>query len=449
MKQPYIKDFFDLTIGPDYVPGWVIWEAIREFIQNGLDGEKDGYPLTITRGSGGTVVISNKGAMLKPEHLVLGKTNKRNNDEYLGINGEGFKLGMLALCRMAKDAGRETACVIHTGSETWTPVIHFSERYNTEIIRVNVSSRVDDGFLRVEIHGVTLTDWLKVQQRVLLFQDYGKKTSKVGEMLTNPEHADKLYCKGLWVCDLPQKGHYGYNLMKVKLDRDRKLPDDYSLKDNIAGVLKDLCLKDQISEEEILDMLNTTHSIECTALAYYTYAGSDSEFRAKIAAAWLRINGKTTIPVVNQEEAAMCASIGRLGLTVSRLLKDFLGDYVGSFSEVKIEAELGVQKVYDRSELTERELFVINKCDELGKKSSTEAYTLEIVEFNMPRIVGKCQGSTVMIAKRLCSDTISFLDTFIHELAHLPGHLDLQAGHIDEATRIAARMIFACREDMI
>lgn len=448
MKIPYIKDFFDLTIGPDYVPGWVIWEAVREFIQNGLDGEKDGYPLTINRGLNGTVVISNKGALLKPEHLILGKTNKRNDDEYLGLNGEGFKLAMLALCRLAKEAGRDTACVIHTGSETWTPVIHFSTRYNTEIIRVNVSTRVDDGYLRAEIPGVSLTEWTKIQQRVLRFSAYDKIVTPVGELLTSSEQSNKLYCKGLWVSDLPNPSKFGYNLTKVKLDRDRKLADDYSLKTNISDVIQSLCLKDEISDETVLELLSDPKCIECTSLAYYGCGYGLDEFKAKIGRAWKRIHGERSVPVVSPEEAATCASIGRQGVTVSRILKDFMGEYVDSFANIKLEAELGVKKVYLDSELDERERHIISICNGLGKEATKHAYSLSIVDFNMPHIVGMRQGSIIKISKKLCCDAIAFLDTLIHEIAHLPGHKDLEKGHIDEATHIAARMIYISRKDL-
>lgn len=104
----YCKKFFDLTIGPDYVPLWGIWEATREFIQNALDGAQDGYAFDIHRGQNGTVVIRNKGAVLLPRHLILGQTSKAGG-EYRGQYGEGFKLGMMALCRIAKSIGREIA----------------------------------------------------------------------------------------------------------------------------------------------------------------------------------------------------------------------------------------------------------------------------------------------------------------------------------------------------
>jgi len=443
-----IKDFFDLTIGPEYVPSWSNWEAIREFIQNALDGIDDGFPMMIHRGSNGTIVIKNQGAVLKPEHLILGRTSKAGGS-YRGQYGEGFKLGMMALCRQAKENNLEHALFIHTGNETWVPTIHFSTKYNTDIIRVNVYNRVDDGHLIVEIPNIDLPKWLEFQDRVLYFGLQQKHSSKFGEMLLDSKYAGNLFCKGLWVGKLPYTSTFGYNLSNLKLDRDRKMADIYDVRHEISSLLAELTLENKITSEQIMEFLDKEGTIEQQALINsHNYSNIFYEFQDKMAEYWTSLHGKDTVPVISDTEVSMCASIGTPYKTVSPSTAKFLKEInVPQFSSLKGKIALAVSKIYDEDELSSEELEIINKSKKLIQPLidtyRLAKFTLEIVDFQSTSTEGSCDftNNRVRISKNKITSMSKFLDIFIHELAHLSGNLDLTKGHIDEATAIAALII--------
>lgn len=443
--------FFDLTVGPGYVPDWKLWEVCREFIQNALDGEDDGFPFDIQRGSNGSVLIRNKGAVLLPKHLIFGETSKVGGN-YRGEKGEGAKLAMMAICRIAKAEGREWGCAIHTGDESWYPSIHNSEKYDTEIIRVNVRPRKPDGYLTIELPNINLTDWLKMQERILSFGLQKKFIAENdGEILLEEQYKNALFCKGLWVSDLPQPSKYGYNLFDIRLDRDRKMADNYSLKTSISYVISDLCLNDKISCDEIFGFLNDDRCIEHDSLRYYpTYTTGWSNFRNKLGKFWKDMYGENAIPVSTPGEQTMAATLGQKSIAVGAAVKGFLGDTVLQLADVKAEKAHAITKIYFRDELSEREQFIVNKAEKLARLAITHPWQLQIVDFLMPDLNGICNfgSGLISIARRQACDYISFTGTLIHELGHLPGCMDQTKEHMDEVTHIAARMLYASNEDV-
>lgn len=395
--------------------------------------------------------MRNKGALLKPEHLILGKTSKLGGD-YRGQYGEGFKLGMMALCRIAKQLNNDVALVIHTGNETWVPTIHFSSTYNTDIIRVNTYERKDDGFLQVEIPNITLTDWLQVQERILCLGLQKKFTSPDGrtELLLDEKYKNQLFCKGLYVSTLPMPSKYGYNLSEIKLDRDRKMADDYSMKSSIARLLAELNLKGSISSSEILKILGSDEQLlENAVLRYYPqFSDSWSDFKKNIAKFWKELHGENAIPISTAKESQICASLGQVGINTNRTVIDFLGSNVLQLADVSSLKAHEIKKVYELSELSDRERHIVGKCDDLGQK--VRVYSLRIVDFAMPDLMGLChwQERVISVSKRLAEDYTSFMSTLIHEMAHLNGHLDQSKGHMDEATNIAAALLYLSNKDV-
>lgn len=449
----YCKKFFDLTIGPGYVPDWKIWEVCREFIQNGLDGAQDGYPFDIQRGDKGMVVMRNKGAILLPKHLILGETSK-SGGKYRGEKGEGFKLAMMALCRIGKASERDVALTIKTGDEIWYPVIHKSEQYDTDIIRIYCYPNKADGYLSVEIPGIDLPTWLKIQDRILTFGLQTKHdVENVGELLLEERYANALFCKGLWVSELPSPSKYGYNLVNIKLDRDRMMADNYSLKVSIAAIISNLCLEDKITCNEVLDFLKDERYIENEALRYYpTYTNTWGRFKEKMGDFWKQTYGEKAIPVCGLTESTLAASLGQTFISVSPAVKMFLGENVLQLSDVKAEKAHAIAKVYTREELSERERFIVDKAEALALKvkASHQRFHLQIVDFVMDNLNGICEFNSglISIAKRQANDYISFMGTLIHELGHLPGWMDQTKEHMDEVTHIAARMLYASNEDV-
>ena len=96
---------YELSISADYVPGWGITEAVREFFQNSIDEE--------TRDSSNKMlfeydeaeeklIIGNKHSELDIKTLLFGTTTKNDDDKMIGNHGEGYKIATVVLLRLGK-----------------------------------------------------------------------------------------------------------------------------------------------------------------------------------------------------------------------------------------------------------------------------------------------------------------------------------------------------------
>jgi len=124
--------FIETTISPDYRNNWGKWECIREFAQNARDAETvhgcvpsmswSEYP-----SKGGRVRIESIGKSIGRETMLLGVSDKRDDDRTIGYRAEGYKLGALAGVR----AGLEV--VITTGDERWRAAIRKSRKFGVDV----------------------------------------------------------------------------------------------------------------------------------------------------------------------------------------------------------------------------------------------------------------------------------------------------------------------------
>ena len=78
---------YEITISPNYVSNWGIKEAIRELLQNAIDGETNGYQKIIDY-NGQTLNITSLGIELEAKDLILGCSSKTEQDGMIGKYGE-------------------------------------------------------------------------------------------------------------------------------------------------------------------------------------------------------------------------------------------------------------------------------------------------------------------------------------------------------------------------
>lgn len=122
------------TVSPEYCPNWGIKEALRELFQEALDVRRLYGCNSEVRydGSTGRVVIQDDGPGIELSSFVLGKSNKRDNDQAIGQFGEGMKLGCLILVRN----GREV--IIETKGYTLRPVIAENPDFGCEVLAFEI-----------------------------------------------------------------------------------------------------------------------------------------------------------------------------------------------------------------------------------------------------------------------------------------------------------------------
>jgi len=127
----------ELSINTKYMPAWGLWEGVRELIQNAKDGETQlSAKMTVEHDAAtDTLTITNEGATLPHEALLLGHTTKLGDKNTIGQFGEGLKIGLLAIVR----AGHAVA--IRNGGESWTPVMIQSPAFGVEVLAVAAGPR--------------------------------------------------------------------------------------------------------------------------------------------------------------------------------------------------------------------------------------------------------------------------------------------------------------------
>ncbi len=207
-----------LTIDPGYVQDWGYWEAFRELIQNAMDAAEHPSEVTLRRSDQGTVRIANRTGQLPLRSLLLGCSTKRGDDSARGQFGEGYKLAMLALCRLG------VRVTVENGSKTWTPRIEHCQEFGGPVLKVEVTERPnahDGSGVSFVVEGVPEEVWSQVMGRILP----DPETQRV-----LPDQAGNIYVGGLWVAKV-EKFRHGYNFTpsEVRLDRDRRMVSSHDL----------------------------------------------------------------------------------------------------------------------------------------------------------------------------------------------------------------------------
>ncbi len=242
-------EILEMSITPDYVPHWDIAAALREFLQNALDAQTQGFKMELLEdkeGEGDEVHIINYETNLPLKTLLLGVTTKADSVDEIGQFGEGYKLACLVLTR------NHVPIKISSPQGTLEPYIGYSENYETDILSFFLERE------KTYLPGVRISfpksdiplSWLK---SFILEEE--PQTSRI---LRN--QPGRVYSSGLHLSldlkmdDLEDAFHWGYNLSPsdLKLDRDRKMVSPSSLREALVRVLRE-----NATPEEIYEALET------------------------------------------------------------------------------------------------------------------------------------------------------------------------------------------------
>ena len=227
---------YELSISADYVPGWGVTEAVREFFQNSIDEE--------TRDSSNKMlfeydeaeeklIIGNKHSELDIKTLLFGTTTKNDDDAMIGNHGEGYKIATVVLLRLGKTVVFNNYC----RREVWRPRLVKSRKYDGALVptffveTAAVWEKVPDHSLMIEISGITLEEYEKVKKSNLHLQgDYQKIETMYGDILESPEHKGKIFVGGLYICEEPRLDiGVDFKPCYVRLERDRNMVNSFDV----------------------------------------------------------------------------------------------------------------------------------------------------------------------------------------------------------------------------
>lgn len=258
---------YELSLHPDSVPDWGVWEAVREFIQNWRDNDNPSR----WSYSFGKLCLVNRSTSLSPSVLLSGYSSKRGDNNSVGCHGDGFKSALAVLIREGINP------VIFNSGVVWNPHVDYSDEYDSEIIKVAETGdcREYTGELEICIP-ISESQMEEVYRNYLGFTPHAenevKETSK-GTILLNENHKGRIYCGGIYVNTFPDLD-YGYDFKPeyLQLDRDRKQVSSFDIKwitkDMWSEVSKERddmsdaiahCLYKGTPDMEYLGYVNNTH----------------------------------------------------------------------------------------------------------------------------------------------------------------------------------------------
>lgn len=220
---------YELPLSPNYVCNWGIKEAIRELLQNAIDGEHCGHKKSIDYNEESkTLHIINEDTKLPKSSLVLGCSSKEDIDGMIGKFGEGYKLALIVLLR------KGFIVDIMNADEHWSPKFVVSEKFGTQVLTIDVSK---DDVTNIDLcFTITGIDKELYNELLTYFpcidDEYGDVVSSDnGYILLNPKFKGKMYVEGLYIqSDNNFKYGYNFNSDVVDLDRDRKAINYYELR---------------------------------------------------------------------------------------------------------------------------------------------------------------------------------------------------------------------------
>lgn len=438
----------ELTLDPDYVQNWGVWEALREFLQNGLDARDKGFAFSVRRSKTAkkTLFITTQGCVLERSTLLLGNTGKSNDEDARGKFGEGYKLGFLVLCRLGYEVQ------LRTGWEIWTPYIEKSEVFGEELLKIKIRPTTTyANKIEVRVYGISDAEWYKTRANVLGVPGFTPLRKKdfvqagSAKILLNPLHAGSLYCSNLYVGPLPSGYKWGFDLPAVDLDRDRKMANPSSLDNNVRVAL--LCaVADKTLDPEMFVELMGQECGEAEAIArYYFYKSTD--FLSFTASKLFRERyGDDAVPVLSSAEALEAEHYGLRPHITTPALKRLIESQRGTFLERKQRAGAKPVHIYCFAELGEKEL--INRAWALDLLSAVRPAPtfkpgkVRIVKFQRDTVDGTydIDSGRINIARHCLNDRKLLLSTLVHEFAHHVG-VDGSLQHERAIERIFADIV--------
>jgi hypothetical protein len=382
------------------------------------------------------LVIKNDGALLPRETLVLGVTSKKGISSQRGEFGEGYKLAAATLCRL----GAKIA--IFNGKEAWIPGLEHSEVFNTEVLCFTIRPNTAEYPLTFVINGVPKSEWESARSRLLFLQNPYPEALHCaeGRVLLAPEYAGRLYVKGIYVSDLPDQYAFGYDLAKIKLDRDRQSPDTFTLRQTIATVLKRVVESGAIPPTKILEILEAGGG---ETLAFDSDWGQASAFHQMISDAFDSKYGSEATPVASLEESVRARDFALKGIIVNAPLLRALRKVKSPLDRILASKVLSTSKVWDAHELSDDEISNLKwAVDLVSKVEPASLAQISVVDFVGDKLWGKFEldKGQVFLARRILKERVKLIATLIHELCHRYGP-DGDQSHRDAVEDRMAKLI--------
>lgn len=301
---------FELGMSLEYAGTWGVPEAVREFLQNALDEQKENPENVMSVDYNPTLEvlsISNKNSKLTPKTLLLGSSSKRGKSDLIGEHGEGYKVATVVLMRN----GVSVNIYNNESKEVWQSRVVDSRRYGSKIVVFDISRSLfkHNDNLVIELVGITPEMWKEIVEKSLFLRDDVVESEVIegekGSILLNDAFSGKIYVEGLYVCS-SERVEFGYNFKPdmISLDRDRGLVDTFDLRCAIAKLVI------STGDAEFIRKNINTKDFQYIASFIHNYIGSVSELSDGVYEDFVSECGEGSVPVSSTEEFNVKKNLG-------------------------------------------------------------------------------------------------------------------------------------------
>jgi len=412
----------ELTLKRTYRPHWGIPEAVREFIQNWLDGDDKGFTKSMRR-DGDWLVLRNEEVALPREALLLGFTTKATDADARGQWGEGLDMGLLVATRAGLDV------VVYTGAERWTPKLVQSASFADEVLAVFTRQVRDRAGTEVHLR-ITEDQWAELQWRFLELQPADETTpGESGRIIFDADRRGCVYVKGIFVSKVEDLQH-GYDFQDARVDLDRMLVNSFDVRWE-AAILWETAISQSPGRNgrAAWEMLKSEKP-DVAGLGSHLQRHPNPRVAKAVADVFQAEHGEDALPAADDHQMQKIEHLGRKPVRVSKSAAQVLEAHYGPFYAMLNNVAKADKVVVATAELTELERQVVLRgvrlvelaMDGLGWSRGYQELLagLDVVEYTDDQILGTWERKTrrVGVSRRVLTDVPEFLGTYLHELAH-------------------------------
>lgn len=391
----------EYPIAETYINNWNLNHALRELVANAID--QGDYSLEYKQNK--DLIITNKNVVLKPETLLLGISEK-HNDNAIGQYGEGLKLALFVLTRLSYEVK-----VFNGKYQNWTPIIAPSERFNANVFKIKireVSGKRPNDFV-ITISNIEHTDYLKLLDTFLELSKPTKviETSR-GQIIEDILCKGHFYVRGVFVTEAKHLG-YGYNFYNLDTGRDRQIPNLWDMQYEISQMWSEVSFKNKKVLFDIFD--DTSKKGEIDGICY----APSRKMTDALVDEFISRYDEDTVAVTNVAEAEELKHLGIKSQIVHPQLAKILHYVLPSPEKVKQKLNYAIEKRYNIDEIDETALNWLFKVADILKLDKNR---IVICKFKSDKIEGLHQDNYIYISINKLNTIGGAIQVLIHEFAH-------------------------------
>lgn len=437
---------YELTISPDYVPTWGIQEGVREILQNAIDADTAGYPMSYTYDETRNVLkIENEGGKLYYSTLLMGETTKAGQANQIGEFGEGYKLGILALLRAGKQVKIFNRC--SDMPQKWEASLTYSEKYTSKILCIKTINLQPQAInkLTFQIEDITPDEWDECKRIFLHFKGayghYNKYQTYVGDVLEGEDVKGCLFVSDILISK-DEKLWYGYNFKPqfITLNRDRSIIDRWSRDNGISRIWNHLGNEDKYIAMIENMLINNADDVASIGSRWYV----NKNLTQKIAERFKEKHGQNAHPVSCDTEEKSLGFYNVRGIIAPKVYADLIEQSIGTCNQIIETKKQTPVKSVEIEDLNEQEKCSLLIAKELINKENVLPHKVLVVEFHDRNVMGRVSNGTIEVSRYILSDLKTTLITLIHEYSHISGEdgtVNFQEAQNELWAKIVVRML--------